>query len=319
LESTKNICLIGGTGYLGKAFRAQFHAEFDLILNFGRKPVAALNENEEYQDISGMSVRELAEVLREKKVTAVVDFAYSTIPKTSFEHPIADFSENLMLVNKHLEAVRIAGNISYTYISSGGTVYGASKEHPIDEDHQNFPLSPYGITKMAAERYVVMYHHLFAIPIKIVRPSNIYGPGQLPFRGQGFIPTAIAAALTSQPVSVFGDGENIRDYVYISDFCNAIHDILLYGKSGEIYNVGSAEGYSLRSVIQQIAGLTSQDGSEMVINYLPERLFDVRYNVLKHDKLSRLNAWSPKIKFADGLKETAIWIKDFLNQNKSGI
>lgn len=308
-----NICLIGGTGYLGAAFKNMYASEYNKVITLGRKKnVSGLQKNEQYYSISGLSTSEIASILERNEIGTVIDFAYCTVPKTSFEHPVEDFSENLLLVNKHLEAIKRAGNCTYIYISSGGTVYGNANNAPINEKYQNFPLSPYGITKMACERYVNMYHHMYGFSVMIIRPSNIYGPGQMPFKGQGFIPTALASVYKSQCVPVFGDGSHVRDYLYIDDFCQALHDVVCFGKEGEIYNVGSSEGNTLNDVIRHINQVTSKCYKTLQISNLPERRFDVTYNVLDNQKLMKLNSWKRKVNMEEGLRQTWSWMERYM-------
>lgn len=313
MKSNDNICLIGGTGYLGAAFKNMYASEYKKIVTLGRKKdVTGSHENEQYYSISELSTNEVAYILKVNEITTVIDFAYCTVPKTSFEHPVEDFSKNLLLVNKHLEAIKRTNNCTYIYISSGGTVYGNANNTPINEKCQNFPLSPYGITKMACERYVNMYHHMYGFSVMIIRPSNIYGPGQVPFKGQGFISTALASVYKSICTPVFGDGSHIRDYLYIDDFCQALHDVVCFGKQGEIYNVGSSEGNTLNNIIRYINQVTSNNYKTLQIDNLPERRFDVPYNVLDNQKLVKLNNWKMKVNIESGLQQTWDWMQEYM-------
>lgn len=145
----------------------------------------------------------------------------------------------------------------------------------------------------------------------IVRPSNIYGPGQKPFRGQGFIATAIGSALKGSVVQVFGDGTHVRDYVYVSDFCTALKGVIEKGANGSVYNIGFGKGYTINEVAKKIgevnAGLPS-----LQLNHLPQRPFDVHYNVLDHKKLTALTGWNPVVSLEEGLVHSANWITDYL-------
>lgn len=305
----QNICLIGGTGFLGSSFRYLYSKKFTKVFIFGRNTEPpSLNDNEVYLSIAAIGANEIVELLQREKINSVIDFAYSSIPKTSFENPVEDFSENLLLVIKHLEIIKKVRTCRYIYISSGGTVYGNTDNHPINEYQQNFPLSPYGITKMACERYINMYHHVYGLEVVIVRPSNIYGPGQRPFRGQGFIATAMACANISERVNVFGNGSNVRDYLYIDDFCAGLLDILQFGQTGEIYNVGSSDGKSLNEIILIINQVINHTDKQLLVNYLPSRRFDVQYNVLDNAKMASLHSWKVNTYLHIGLNNTWKWI-----------
>ncbi|GAB4093968.1 Rossmann-fold NAD(P)-binding domain-containing protein [Flaviaesturariibacter terrae] len=308
-----NIALIGGGGFLGTSFREQFHDRYDKIVIMGRSmEIGPLRDNEIYHSIATLSVDRVAEILLSEEVGKLVDFSYNTVPKSSFDNPISDFSENLYTVIHHLEIVRKVPGMSYLYVSSGGTVYGNSVQQPIAETHPNVPLSPYGITKLTSERYVLMYQAIYGLNVHIIRPSNIYGPGQRPYRGQGFIATAMANGLKGADVPIFGDGTHVRDYLYLTDFCAAVKDVLDHGVNGTVYNVGYGSGYTINEVVEQLRGL---DGIQpfAVLN-LPNRPFDVHYNVLDHGALAGLNGWRPQVDLAEGLDRTLAWMKTYLQQ-----
>jgi UDP-glucose 4-epimerase len=147
---------------------------------------------------------------------------------------------------------------------------------------------------------------VYELDVKIVRPSNIYGPGQKPFRGQGIISTAIAKIINNQPLQVFGDGSQVRDYLYILDFCKVLYDIVSSGKNGKIYNTGSGVGYTIKEVLEQIQSALN---ASVTIESLPFRPFDVKYNVLDSSEVSSLSNWSPSVSLQDGLKSTIAWVQ----------
>ncbi len=147
-----------------------------------------------------------------KEVDEIIDLAYATVPQTSFLDPIFDLQSNLPSSIGLLEEVLQVGRLkTILYVSSGGTVYGQVSQLPITEETPTSPVSPYGITKLTVERYMLMYHKLHNLPAVIVRPANAYGKGQKPFTGQGFIATAIGATLQRKPVTIFGENGNVSD------------------------------------------------------------------------------------------------------------
>jgi UDP-glucose 4-epimerase len=308
----RNICLIGGNGFLGSNFRDAFHNDFDKILVLGRNMnIGPLRKNEIYHSIATLSIARVAEVIRNENIDTVIDLSYNTVPKSSFDNPISDFSENLYTVIHHLEIIRCLPGVKYVYVSSGGTVYGnAENTKPITEEHPNIPLSPYGITKLTSERYALMYKAIYDLDVIILRPSNVYGPGQKPFKGQGFIATAIAKGLQGNPVQIFGDGTHVRDYVYISDFCSALKEIIEKGKNGSIYNIGFGKGYTINEVTEKIRDIGGVQN--LKVESLPARPFDVHYNVLDYKRIKALTDWEPKVQLEEGLSLSAQWIKGYL-------
>lgn len=297
--------LIGGNGFVGNAYSV-------FLKSTGAKVHHILKGQISDSKSFTFNQQVLSQLPVSKVKNIIVDFAYTSVPKTSFTDPVKDFTENLYNINCHLAFASSLPNATYVYISSGGTVYGnVDKKEPISEKSDNYPLSPYGITKLASEKYAFMHRQIHELDIKIIRPSNIFGPGQRPFKGQGFIATALAKIFQRQAVQVFGSEETIRDYIYIDDFVNALNTIISEGKEGEIYNVGTGIGISISDVLSCIEKTI---GYEVAINHLPTRPFDVSYNVLNIDKLKSLS-WQNAFSFEYGVNQTAKWIKDFLDSD----
>jgi UDP-glucose 4-epimerase len=270
--------LLGGNGYLGTVFRKGIDNSKHRVIVVGREDIDL--HDAVYFSIRRYSLEQIRQVAELSQDAIVVDFAYSTVPQTSFDNPVKDFSENLSAVIRHLEFALTIKAFKYIYISSGGTVYGNNSKKLINEESLTTPISPYGISKLACERYVCMYHTAYGLNTCIVRPSNIYGVGQKPNRGQGFISTALALAHENKPVKVFGDGSKVRDYLYVDDFCKALFQVITKGEFGKVYNVGSGNGHSVNEVIQVINEIICKEGRNLEVEYLPERPFDVNYNVL---------------------------------------
>lgn len=294
-SSSTTFLLIGGNGFLGSAFADHLCARGIDVLRWGR--------NGSFDSDPRLNL------LKERGTPIVaVDFAYASVPNSSFDDPVRDFSENLRNVLRHVEFVKDLKRAVYVYVSSGGTVYGNPIQNlPIAEDHQTVPLAPYGITKLACERYALMYNQVHGLDVRIVRPSNVYGPGQRPFRGQGIVPTIMSLLTHNQEVQVYGDGSIVRDYLYIEDFCRAIDDVIDHGTNGGIYNIGSGKGVSITELLVCMQNTLGLDSPR--IARLPKRPFDVRYNVLNAGKLRALAAWSPQVFLDKGLLHTASWLQ----------
>jgi len=192
------------------------------------------------------------------------------------------------------------------YFSSGGTVYGHNDSDVIPERSATEPICSYGVMKLTAERYVALYGLLHRLDHVIVRPSNPYGPGQSPLQGQGLIAVLLHRALNDQAIEVWGDGENVRDYIYIDDLAEAAVAAAVSGKNGAIYNIGTGLGHSINQVIAQVRATL---GRPMAVSYAPQRAVDVRRNVLCIDRLTTDTEWTPRIGLAEGLKYTAEWIR----------
>jgi len=194
-------------------------------------------------------------------------------------------------------------------------VYGPAKTStPITEDCQTNPISPYGITKLSIEKYCDMYSRLFDIPVVIARPSNPYGPNQIPYCGQGFVATAAAMIMRGEVLTIFGQFGTVRDYLYIDDLCAALKLLLTSDvPSGSIFNVGSEMGMNNIEVLNEIAKVYGIRELDIRINFLPARAFDVPYNVLSNARLKALG-WSVNTSFEKGVEKTIHWIAKYLGK-----
>lgn len=301
-------CVIGGAGFIGRAVVDELVNRNDReVVVVGREPSAPhLSPTVRYvQNASGATDALLDELLA--GVDEVIDLAYATVPQTSFQNPVNDILVNLP------EAVRLFEHAArwslrkFVWISSGGTVYGHANQIPLTEEHSTNPVSPYGITKLAIEKYAHLYHTTAQLPIVCVRPSNAFGEGQRVYAGQGFVGTAIASLLDRRTLDLFGAEGTIRDYLHVRDIARGVVAALVDGHAGQIYNLGSGIGHSNRQVLDLLAPLAQSRGLPLQVRILPERPFDVKINVLDSSKLQAHTGWSPTMAFSEGLKQTWDW------------
>ena len=303
-------CIIGGNGFIGHALVKRLMERgipskdiiiVDVVKSNINNDVKFIESN--YKDAEKMKM-----VL--PKIDYIIHLAYSTVPKTSFDNPVSDIIENLSSLVNFLELVKNYKNIkSINLVSSGGTVYGNANSS-IAEEFDKKPISPYGITKLASEKYCYMYYKLSGVPIVISRPSNAYGKGQRFNAGQGFITSAIYNILNKKEVEIFGEKGTIRDYIYINDLVEAIINVSMFGKLGEAYNIGTGLGYSNYEILKVISAVKAvKEGYEIKVKKLPERSFDVQYNVLNIEKIKRQMKWEPTIDINQGIKLTWDYVK----------
>lgn len=306
------ILLLGGTGFIGQHLAHLCRTGADVtVVSRHAPPAVDRLDGVTYLRGDCASQDFLNQVLRPDD--HVVLLAYNSVPKTSFDDPLRDIQENLPLAIALLGVLREVRVRRLLYVSSGGTVYGPTDAHvPIAEDHPTHPISPYGITKLAIEKYCRMYARLFGLPVVIARPANPYGPGQVPHRGQGFVATAAAKILRGEPLAVFGECGTIRDYLYINDLCSAMQLLLTADIApGSIFNIGSAQGRNNLEVIEAIAAAAGLPRTEVRIDVQPARDFDVAYNVLNSARLRALG-WQPSTPLDEGLAHTLPWIAEHL-------
>ncbi len=301
--------LIGGGGYIGMHLIANLLATKRRVTVMGRSKAPHFPLPEDVDYCSGdFGERDLMDALLDEH-QEVIHLAYATVPNTSFDNPLADLLQNLPLtVQLFSEVAQRGGRL--ILVSSGGTVYGEADRLPILENNPTNPISPYGVTKLTLEKYAHLYAVTHGLQVICVRPGNAYGVGQRPYIGQGFVSTAMASMTNGQPVRIFEERGTIRDYVYVTDLAAGIVSALENGHLSETYNIGSGVGRSNMDVVEAMSPLVNETGSEVRIEHLPERVFDVHANVLDSTKLNLHTGWTPKIEFQDGLLKTRDWLRN---------
>jgi UDP-glucose 4-epimerase len=201
-------------------------------------------------------------------------------------------------------------HIRVVFVSSGGTVYGEPEVRaPIPERAALKPISVYGTSKSMIEQVLGLYAAQRGLKSIVVRPGNAYGPGQLPFKGQGLVPTVMASALQGKPITIYGDGTAIRDYIHVDDIAGGIVAAIQSGRVGETYNVGTGLGTSINTLIDEyLRPVMSARGIEISLQYAGARGVDVSYNVLDCARLARQCGFTSKIDLRSGITQTWEWI-----------
>lgn len=307
MTAMRHCCIIGGSGFIGSHLVEQLLARNRRLTVIGRNPhpSRALPPGIDYLAGDYGDTYFLKGVL--KGVDEVVSLAYSTVPKSSFEDPVYDILSNLPSAVKLFEIAADHSIEKLVFVSSGGTVYGKAQTLPIPEDHPTNPISAYGITKLATEKYAQMFHELKGLPVMCVRPANAYGEGQKAFTGQGFVATAAATILEQRNVVLFGEIGTIRDYIHVTDVATAIVAVLDHGSPGECYNIGSGIGRNNRDVLDALIPLAKAVSLEVNITRKAARRFDVPVNILDSRKLQELSNWKPTVPFEEGIRKTWEW------------
>ena len=228
----------------------------------------------------------------------VYHLAGTTLPKTSNDDPVYDVRSNLVDTIQLLKACVAAGVRKVVFASSGGTVYGVPEVVPIGEDHPTNPISSYGIVKLATEKYLGLFHHLYGLDYAALRISNPYGPYQ---GQQGASSVFLNRIYAGQPISIWGDGGVVRDYLYVSDLIDALVRAAEVELPERVLNVGSGRGTSLNELVRLMAEVV---GEQPAGEYLPARALDVPVSVLEIRRARAELGWSPKTELVEGIART---------------
>lgn len=304
-----NYIIIGANGFIGRNLLA--HLADKSVIAIGRSAQHAPIGNEKYYSVLEHSLDYIAGTLA-GMVNIVIDLSYTSVSNAKVNDPGSDFSDNIELVIENLKFARTIAAEKYLYISTGGAVYGQTNAIRIDEGHTTNPISHYGIIKLASEKYVQMFCSENKLNYNIIRPSNVYGPGQIPFRGQGIIATALGAGIRKSPITIYGKGDNIRDYIYVTDFCEWVLALCHKGQNGEVYNAGSGTGYSIFEIITMVQNILSGRQYDLVLQYLPDRPFDVKKNVLDNTRIVEATGIGPATDLKPGVERTCEWVERFM-------
>jgi UDP-glucose 4-epimerase len=223
-------------------------------------------------------------------VDHVVYVAGGLDPPTAAERPLDDALGALSPLLSTLETMRSVGEVSLTYISSGGAVYGNPVHALATETDPVRPVSAYGVSRLAGEAYSQMYATTFGIPTQVVRCANVYGPGQSHSRPQGAVAVFLNRVAAGLPISVVGNGTSIRDYVHIDDVTSALARLVLDRVDCGVVNLGSGIGHT---VVQLLEVVSEAVGRSPVVEFVPRRPQDVDAIVLDVSKLRSLIPYEP--------------------------
>ena len=244
-------------------------------------------------------------LFEEEKPDVVINFAAESHVDRSIEDPGIFLQTNIIGTSVMMDACRAFGNIRYHQVSTD-EVYG---DLPLDcpdlfftEETPIHTSSPYSSSKAGANLLVLAYHRTYGLPVTISRCSNNYGPYHFP---EKLIPLMIANCLNDKPLPVYGEGLNVRDWLYVEDHCKAIDLIVHKGRIGEVYNVGGHNEMRNIDIVKLIIKELGKD--ESLITYVTDRKgHDLRY-AIDPTKIHNELGWLPETKFADGIKKTIAW------------
>jgi len=309
-----NVLVTGGCGFIGSNFIRYILKRYpdwrvtnldDLTYAGNLDNLRDIKEDGRYTFVKGRV--ENAALVKDviKGIDAVVHFAAESHVDRSIIDAQPFLITNVVGTYVMLEASRNASIKRFIHISTD-EVYGSLGDTgKFKEDTPLRPNSPYSASKASADMLVRAYHETYGLPAIIVRPSNNYGPYQFP---EKFIPLMITNLLDDRPIPVYGEGSNIRDWLYVEDNCRAIDLVLHKGRAGEIYNVGGNAEMRNIEIAKMVIGIMGK--SEDLITFVRDRPgHDYRY-ALDNSKIESELAWGPSLDIEAGLRKTIDWYKD---------
>lgn len=239
-------------------------------------------------------------------VEYVFHFASTTIPQTATENTVFDVESNVIGILKLLEICRRKNIQRIVYSSSGGTVYGIPRRIPVSENHQTEPISAYGVSKLAIEKYFQLYRHLYGMDYVILRSSNPYGPRQNLQNPQGAVVHFLASALQGTPIEIWGDGSVVRDYFFVKDLLSLFPKLMSRKLRHSVFNVGAGRGYSLKQLLSAIEETLHV---RLKVRFVKGRRLDVPINILSVKRIREELQWKVVTSLESGIRETWQWLK----------
>ena len=304
------LLVCGGAGFIGSHFarlRLRDHGDEVVVLDkltyAGREDnLRDLTDDDGFVFVHGAIEDPMAVAGAIAGCDAIVNFAAETHVDRSISGPEVFLTTQMNGTWTLLEAAR-EHELRYVQVSTD-EVYGSIDEGSFTEASPLDPSSPYSATKAGADLLVASYGHTYDLPAAICRGSNNYGPFQYP---EKLIPLMVLNALHGDPLPVYGDGKNVRNWLYVEDFGRAIGTVLERGATGEAYNVGGPDECPNLDVVRRILEHTDRD--EGLIEFVTDRPGHDRRYSLSSDKVRALG-WEPQMRFDEGLERTVAWYRD---------
>jgi UDP-glucose 4-epimerase len=292
----QKVLIIGGNGFIGSNL-AHFFTESGrfCVTSFDLNPPLVANKDVEY--IQGDFFCDETIIPRAKEYDWVIHALSTVNPSVSNQSYFRGYSKDFIQTIKLCDSL-IATTTKLLFLSSGGTVYGNQQLQPISETATPSPINHYGGIKLCIETFLRIHNKQFDTQFKIVRIANPYGPGQDHTKGIGFIDAALRCGLEGKVLEVWGDGEIVRDYIYIDDVCSALFAVMCYTGPLDTFNVCTGLGATQNDVVDAVRAFFP----ELKVTYLQERSVDVAKVVLDPSRINSLATKTPRT-LKQGIKE----------------
>jgi len=297
------VAILGASSFIGTHLARRLISDGAEVSSFvRRKNVNRLDIGTQIE-FDFRDVSSFAGILRSFDV--IVHLVSSSNPASSRLDARNDIQNNLVGSVELLKALEGAVATRLVFASSGGAVYGIPHSVPISESHSTEPVSPYGVSKLAIEKLIHISRLEHGLDYGILRISNPYGPLQLNKNGQGLVPTVIDRAISGNNLTIWGDGSNTRDYIFIEDLVEAFVKTIYYSGDIRLFNIGSGVGSSVLEIVSQVGQLMN---TEIGVEFLPARKSDPPENILDVTLAKDELGWVAETTHKDGLEKTIDWM-----------
>jgi UDP-glucose 4-epimerase len=309
------VLVTGGAGFIGSHVTDRLiDAGVDAVvldnLTSGKResvhPRARLYEAE----LCGDGIRPL---LEQERFDCIVHHAAQMNVRRSVDDPVFDARVNILGSLNLLQAALATGVKKFVFASTGGAIYGEQLTFPADETHQTCPMSPYGVAKLAVEKYLAFYEAVHGLPHTILRYANVYGPRQDPHGEAGVVAIFSQRLLARDPALINGDGEQTRDFTYVEDVVRANVLAVTTDLRG-IYNVGTGIETSVNALYACVA---KHANSTQAPRHGPAKAGEQRRSVLDCRKLQAATNWTPTVSLDEGLRRTVAFFAEPRSQRKT--
>ncbi len=297
-----NVLVTGGAGFIGSQLVNSLLSKNLRVavldnLSTGKKERLKSTVNFYEGDILNRDF--VASVFAKEQPEVIYNLAAQVSVQESLKDPVGDAQTNI-IGNLNLLDLAVKHNIKKIIFASTAAIYGSPKYLPIDEVHPADVLSGYAVSKYTVEHYLSVYKNLYGLDYTVLRFANVYGPGQLAGTEGGVVAIFIQHNLNSKPPTIFGDGEQTRDFIYVQDVVAANLAALSMG-SGRVINISTAQPTSINAVYRLLQEMT---GNYIPAIYQPERPGDIRHSILANKMAVQELAWHPSYTLETGLSET---------------
>jgi UDP-glucose 4-epimerase len=304
------VLVTGGAGFIGShtvdALAAAGGYEVSIIDDLSAGKRGQINAGARFYEADLRDPAAVRDVFERARPEVMIHLAAQMDVRRSVADPAFDAQVNLVGLLNLMEAGRERGLKRVVVSSTGGAIYGEQQCFPCDEEHPLYPVSPYGVAKLATEKYLFFYRAQYGIDYVALRYANVYGPRQDPHGEAGVVAIFCGRILERRPVTIYGDGGQTRDYIYVGDVVRANVAALRSAASGA-FNIGTGVETSVNQLYDALARIA---GVDLKPEYAPARPGEQRRSVILPDRAARQLNWRPEVPLAEGLGNTLRFFRE---------